>query len=149
MPHCPICQAALDRLRQREGLCYQCSRCGGRALTIPQLRRVTGDRLGVKLLRQLDQSRLRSDHACPFCREPMVRVALADPPLEAEGCRPCNAVWLDQPTFETLPEGTVSTTNALALLATDIYAEMKLKEQKERAEAERQAARKKKRCFGH
>lgn len=144
MPACPICNQSLDIQRQREGLFYSCAKCRGRALTIPQIRRVAGDRLGAKLVRLLGLSRLQSKHACPFCGERMVGVSLAEPPLAVEGCRPCNAVWFDAPTYDTLPEGVGESTNALSLLATEIFAENKLKELKER-EARDEAERKKKR----
>jgi Zn-finger nucleic acid-binding protein len=144
MPVCPICNQALDLQRQREGLFYSCSKCGGRALTIPQVRRVAGDKMGARLLRALGNARLRTEHACPHCRTMMVRVSLANPSLEVDGCRPCTAIWFDAPTYELLPEGTAETTNALPLLSTEIFAERKLKEQKER-EAREEAERKKKR----
>lgn len=142
MPVCPICDRALDIQRQREGLFYSCAKCGGRALTIPQIRRVAGDRLGAKLVRLLSLSRLQSKHTCPFCGKRMVCVSLTEPPLAVEGCRPCNAIWFDAPTYETLPEGVGESTNALSLLATEIFAENKLKELKER-EAREEAERKK------
>jgi Zn-finger nucleic acid-binding protein len=100
--------------------------------------------MGARLLRALGNARLRSEHACPFCGAKMVRVNLTSPALEVDGCRPCNAIWFDAPTYELLPEGTAETTNALPLLATEIFGELKLKEQKEREERE-EAERKKKR----
>jgi Zn-finger nucleic acid-binding protein len=144
MPVCPICNQALDLQRQREGVFYSCAKCGGRALTIPQIRRVAGDKMGARLLRALGTGRLRSEHTCPFCRAKMVHVTVTNPSLEVDGCRPCNAIWFDAPTYELLPEGTAETTNALPLLATEIFGEIKLKEQKEREERE-EAERKKKR----
>ncbi len=136
MPVCPICAGALDTVRQREGLYYLCALCRGRALTIPQVRRVTGDRFATKLLRLIKLSRLESKHGCPFCLKPMLIVSLSDPPLEVEGCVSCNVVWLDAPTYETLPEGLPESSSAMALLATEIFAERRLREQKEREERE-------------
>ena len=144
MPTCPICEQPLEIQRQREGVFYSCAKCGGRALTIPQIRRVAGDKMGTRLLRALGLARLRSEHACPFCRAKMVRVSLTNPSLEVDGCRPCNAVWFDAPSYELLPEGTAETTNALPLLATEVFGENKLKELKEQ-EAREEAERKKKR----
>jgi Zn-finger nucleic acid-binding protein len=144
MPACPVCAGALDTVRQREGLYYLCAHCGGRALTIPQVRRVTGDRFAARLLRLIQLSRLESKHACPFCQKPMSIVNLPDPPIEVEGCGSCNAVWVDAPSYETLPEGLPESANAMSLLATEIFAERRLKEQKEREERE-EAERKKSR----
>lgn len=144
MPVCPVCAGALDTVRQREGLYYLCARCDGRALTIPQVRRVTGDRFAARLLRLIQLSNLKGKHACPFCQKPMLTVNLPDPPIEVEGCDYCNAVWLDAPTCESLPAGLPESANAMSLLATEIFAERRLKEQKEREERE-EAERKKSR----
>jgi Zn-finger nucleic acid-binding protein len=138
MPVCPICIKPLETVRQREGLFYFCPVCNGRALTIPQVRRVLGDRLAAKLLRLIKLSRRESGHACPFCAEGMLVVSAPEPPVELDACRSCSVVWFDAPTYEALPEGTVETTALLALQATEIVAEIRLKELKER-EQEREA----------
>jgi Zn-finger nucleic acid-binding protein len=144
MPVCPICDKVLEMHRQREGLFYSCVTCGGRALTIPQLRRVAGDRMGAKFVRLLELNRAKNSRLCPFCRQPMSSVTLAEPALTAEGCRPCSVLWFDAPSYELLPHGVGESTNAMALLSAEIFAELKLKEQKER-EAKEEEARKKKR----
>ena len=51
---------------------------------------------------------------------------------------------MDAPTFENLSGGTIETTNSLGLQATEIYAEIKLKELKDRQKAEEEAAKKRK-----
>lgn len=147
MPACPICAKPLDTIRQREGVFYHCSSCDGRALTIPQLRRVAGDRFATKLLRLIKFARRPSEHACPFCSRHMVVFNVAEPLMVLDGCLPCNAVWFDAPTYETMPAGSAETTNSLPSLATEIFAEMRLKELKDREAreaAERKKARKKK-----
>lgn len=144
MPACPICAKPLNTIRQREGVFYHCSRCDGRALTIPQLRRVAGDRFAAKLLRLLELTRRRSKYACPFCQQRMKVVNGSEPLMELDGCLPCNALWFDAPTYETMPEGSAETTNSLPALATEIFAERRLKELKER-EAREEAEQKKQR----
>ena len=74
----------------------------------------------------------------------MTVVTAPEPPVEFEGCLGCNAVWMDAPTFANLTGGTVETTNSLAAQATEIYAEIKLKELKDRQKAEEEEARKRK-----
>ena len=69
---------------------------------------------------------------------------MTGPPMEFEGCLPCNVVWMDAPTFESLSGGTIETTSSLATQATEIYAEIKLKELKDRQKAEEEAAKKRK-----
>ena len=144
MPRCPICTQPLLTTRHREGLFYLCPRCVGRAVTIPHVRRIAGDRFAARLLRLLQHGGRRSELGCPFCDQIMRVVTTKEPPLQLEGCLVCNAVWMDSPTFENLTGGTVETTNSLSWQATEIYAEMKLKELKDRQRAEEEAARKKK-----
>ena len=115
-------------------------------MTIPQLRRVGGDLFAAKVLRLLRLARRKSKSPCPFCSQRMMVVNVSEPLLELEGCLPCNAVWFDAPTYETMPEGSAESTNSLPSLATELFAEMRLKELKEREareEAERKKARKK------
>lgn len=147
MPSCPFCAIPLATVRQREGVFYHCSSCGGRAVTIPQLRRVGGDRFATKILRLIQLARRPSKRPCPFCSGRMVVGNLAEPLMELDGCRPCNAVWFDAPTYETMPEGSAESTNSMPALSTEIFAEMRLKELKDREareEAERKKTRKKK-----
>jgi len=96
------------------------------------------------MLRLLKPSQRRSERTCPFCNKAMVVATLTEPPVEFEGCLPCNAVWIDAPTFEGLSGGTIETTSSLAGQATEIYAEIKLKELTDRQKMEEQAAKKRK-----
>ena len=147
MPSCPFCAKPLETIRQHEGVFYFCSSCGGRALTIPQLRRVAGDRFATRILRLIQLARRPSARPCPFCARRMVVCNLPEPLMELDGCRPCNVAWFDAPTYETVPEGSTESTNSLPALSTEIFAEIRLKEFKDRVareEAEWKKARKKK-----
>lgn len=144
MPTCPICSQPLETVRQREGVFYFCRGCHGHALTIPQLRRVAGDRFAARLLRLIKLACRASERPCPFCHQAMKACTVIEPPLEFDGCLSCNAAWFDEPTYETIPEGAAVTTSSLPLLATELFAEMRLKEMKEREEAEQKKKRKKK-----
>ena len=75
----------------------------------------------------------------------MVVARTTDPPLALEGCPACNAVWIDAPTFESLTGGVIETTSSLPMQATEIYAEIKLKEFNDRQKAEEEKKRKRKR----
>ena len=143
MPSCPICQKPLETARQREGIFYPCSSCNGRAATISQIRHVLGEQVATKLLRLMKLSRRRSERACPFCHNPMLVVQTPEPPLELDACRSCNAVWFDAPTYESLPQLTSENTSSITMQATELIALERLKELKERLEAERRQARKK------
>ena len=148
MPVCPICAKPLETVRQREGLFYHCAGCNGRALTVPQIRRVIGDRLAARLLRLMKLSRRQGERACPFCAQPMLVIQIQEPPLELDACLPCSVVWFDAPTYEAFPEGAAETTSSLALQATEIVAMNRLRELKEREqereEEERNNKKKKK-----
>jgi len=78
----------------------------------------------------------------------MLVVQTPEPPLELDACGSCSVVWFDAPTYEALPEGSVETTASLALQATEIVAEIRLKElkeqEKEREEEERDKKKKRK-----
>ena len=144
MPVCPICAKPLETTRQREGVFYPCRVCDGRALTISQTRHVLGDRVAAKLLRLLQLSRRQGERRCPFCGEIMLVLNTPEPPLELDGCRACNVVWFDGPTYAALPQLTFVTTNSIVLQSTEIVAMNRLKELKEREEEERKRAKKKK-----
>ena len=113
-------------------------------MTIPHVRQMAGDRFATRVLRLLKLAARRSKRLCPFCNNPMTVAVTTEPPLELEGCLRCNAVWVDAPTFDRFTGGTVETTNSLALHATEIYAEIKLKELKDREKEEEEKARKRK-----
>jgi Zn-finger nucleic acid-binding protein len=113
-------------------------------MTVPHVRRVAGDRFAARTLRLLKLAVRRSARACPFCGKAMTMVVMTEPPAEFEGCLVCNSIWMDAPTFENLTGGIVETTNSLAWQATEIYAEIKLKELKDRQKAEEEEKRKKK-----
>ena len=112
-------------------------------MTLPQIRHMLGDRVAAKLLRLLKLAHGHRNRPCPFCSLPMTALIMQEPPLELDACRACSVVWFDVPTYESLPQLAAETTNTLAMQATEIIALNKLKELKEREEAERKAARKK------
>src|SRR5712691_11328685 len=145
MPTCPICAKPLETARQREGIFYPCRVCDGRALTLSQIRQVLGDRLATKLLRLMKLNPRQGERNCPFCDKPMSVISAQEPLLELDACRSCNAVWLDAPTYEALPQLTIETTILIAKQATEIIAMDRLRELKKREDEERKQARKKKR----
>lgn len=145
MPKCPICKTSLETVRQREGLYYPCRSCHGRAVTVPQIRHVLGERVAMKLLRLMRLNPRLSAHGCPFCDKPMLVVNSEEPQMEVEVCKSCNAAWFDEPTYECLPELASDTTNSMQMQMTEVLALDHLEELKKRMEEERKAAQKKKR----
>ena len=144
MPTCPICATPLRTARQREGLFYPCDGCAGRAVTLSHVRHVLGDIVATKLLRLIKLSRRVGERPCPFCGVAMLVVNAEQPPLELDACRNCNAVWFDQPTYDSLPQLTLETLNSRTSQATEIIALERLEELKKKMEEERKAPRKKK-----
>jgi len=114
-------------------------------MTVSQIRHVLGDRIATKLLRLIKLSRLSSEHRCPFCGKPMLTIITQEPLLQLESCRDCAAIWFDLPTYESLPQLTVETTNSIPMQANEIIALNRLKELKEREEEEREREKEKKR----
>ena len=143
MPLCPSCAKPLETVRQRDGVFYHCPDCLGRAVSIPQVRRVKGDHFAVRILRLMRLSRAVGERSCPFCNRRFLLISLQDPLLEIESCISCNIVWLGSDHYAAIPEWAVENNNMIPLLAVEINAERRLKELKEREEAERQRARKK------
>ena len=132
MPSCPVCLSALRTVRQREGLYFVCDRCGGRAVTIPQIRRVAGDRFATSLLRQINANPHVGDRTCPFCLQPMRRFHSPAPPLELDACKLCGAVWFDPQEFEAVPEGAVESVDELRLRGAEALAIHKVQMLKDR-----------------
>ncbi|MCX6894675.1 MAG: hypothetical protein NTZ16_04080 [Verrucomicrobia bacterium] len=111
-------------------------------MTIPQVRRMMGDLVAVRILRLINLTRLTSNRPCPFCNKPMVLISIHEPKLALESCRACAVVWFDAPTYGLLPELATVSTNSLPMQATEIIALNRLRELKER-EKEAQSKRKK------
>ena len=143
MPTCPVCGSPLETRRQREGLAYPCNVCLGRAMTLSQVRQVFGESLATKLLRLIKLGRHGGTRRCPFCAQLMLRIQTEQPPLVLEACRSCSVIWLDDPTYESLPQLTCETLNSRAMQATEIIALQRLQDLKKRMEQERREVRKK------
>src|SRR5207302_5745662 len=106
--------------------------CNGRAVTVSQIRHVLGDLIAMKLLRLMKLSRIASQRHCPFCNKAMSLLHTHSPPLNLDACRGCNAVWFDEPTYQSLPQLTFENTNSVQMQATEIIALERLRELKER-----------------
>ena len=122
---------------------YQCSGCEGRALSIPQIRRIAGDPFAVKLMRLVKLSRHAGERLCPFCHRRMMVIQIQEPRAALDGCEPCKMIWFDAPTYETVPEGAVETMNTLPALLTEQLAMERLKEFNARQEAAKKKSKKK------
>ena len=110
-------RVALDTVRAREGIHYHCPGCHSYAATIPQIRRLGGDKFATSLIRQINTNMTPSERSCPFCGGRMRSFTSQSPAIELDGCRRCCAVWYDVGEFELMPEGAVSGTNEATMSA--------------------------------
>ncbi len=136
MPLCPTCSTPLRTIRQREGIYFLCDQCSGRAVTVPQIRRVAGDLFATKLLRKINTEKQIGERRCPFCSRNMSRFTLDDPVLVLDGCRPCNLVWFDPNEFEVLPEQGPANPHELPQRAREAIALYQVQQMAGRARAE-------------
>ena len=129
MANCPTCKIALQTVRQREGLYYYCGQCNGRAVTVPQIRRMTGDRFASGLVRKVNTATQVSWKSCPFCESPMKSFDVSDPPVTLDSCKPCVTVWFEAGKFEVLPEGVLESPDSVLLTAAEAEAKHKMQQQ--------------------
>jgi len=128
MANCPKCEIALDTIRQRDGVYYDCHECHGRAATIPQIRKLTGDKFASGLVRKMNHATELSLRACPFCLDTMKLVQLYEPEVTLHSCKRCTAIWFDPGSFELLPEGIIDNPDNLLLSAAEAEAKWKMQE---------------------
>jgi membrane associated rhomboid family serine protease len=122
----------LQTVRQREGIYYQCPQCEGRAVTLQQIRRTTGDRYVSGLVRQVNTAQNLSTRPCPFCQASMKTFVLPNPPIMLESCRTCGMIWFDAGKFEKLPEGVVETTDDILIRGIEAEAKWKIEQERQR-----------------
>jgi membrane associated rhomboid family serine protease len=130
MANCPKCKTFLQTIRQREGIYFYCYDCHGRAVTLSQIRRMTGDRFTSGLVRKINTTTEASPRTCPFCFGSMKALQLAQPEMTLDSCRPCGAIWFDAGKFEELPDGVVESPDEVLLRG--IEAEGKWKNEERR-----------------
>jgi Zn-finger nucleic acid-binding protein len=144
MPVCPACSKELETVAQRQGVYYRCPSCNGRALSIPQIRRVAGDHFAVKILRLLKSRNEQSTGPCPFCGQKLLSLKVQEPPMELAGCRPCNIVWFDAQSYQLVPEWTVANNTGISMQDIETESVRRLKELKEREKAAAEEEKKRK-----
>jgi len=129
---CPNCSTPLNTIRHREGLFFLCPACEGRAVTIPQIRRVAGDRFATNLLRQINGNSHFGDRPCPFCCRRKRRFNSQQPDLELDACKLCGAVWFDPQEFEAVPERAIESLDEVRLRGAEAIAMYRLEQMKEK-----------------
>lgn len=99
-----------------------CDTCTGRAVTVAQLRRVTGDRFATGLLHNMWSGKWIAGRVCPFCEGTMRRVYPKNPPAQLDACRKCTVVWFDGNQFDATPEGALENPDQMRVRAEDYLA---------------------------
>jgi membrane associated rhomboid family serine protease len=102
---CPRCRTPLAVGRSTNGIVWVCAGCGGRAVTMPVLRR-TVDRLALeRLWNAAANGHAAAGCACPSCARPAREVGLefGGERLDFDVCARCQLVWFDPSEMEALP----------------------------------------------
>jgi membrane associated rhomboid family serine protease len=130
----------LITVRQREGIYFACDQCGGRAVTVPQVRRTIGEKLTQELLRKIRNATGACERGCPYCHKFMLQFYWDDPPLQLEACKPCNLIWFDHQEFESLPEHAIESVYEAQMRAAEALGTHRVQEMKKRDAAGEQDA---------
>ena len=115
---------------------FLCSKCSGRAITVPQIRRVAGDEFATQLLRKINTCTQIGERCCPFCNRRMRSFQIDDPGIELDACHACNLVWFDPQEFESIPEPVAETPHELPLRSREALAIYQAQQIGERAREE-------------
>lgn len=100
-------------------------------MTIPQIRRFTGDRFIAGLLRQIRNTTSFGHRNCPFCTRPMRQFFLAEPPIQVDACKECNSVWFEANKFEVLPENALESVNEMQMRAAEAIGMHRIEQMRE------------------
>jgi membrane associated rhomboid family serine protease/Zn-finger nucleic acid-binding protein len=102
---CPHCRQGLLRTSMGSGVGWGCPACGGRAVTMPVLRRMLARATVNELWRPVGDDRAEPPVPCPSCEHGMQRATASDGvrPHQLELCRLCHLVWFDGRELEALP----------------------------------------------
>src|SRR5213594_3039454 len=100
---CPRCNVPLEEVRTSHGVFWACENCAGRALTVELLRRTfTPESINPLWLHAISGEG-KSGRLCPWCRNPMLEVALSgSAQVAVDVCQHCHFVWFDAHEMDTL-----------------------------------------------
>jgi Zn-finger nucleic acid-binding protein len=100
---CPRCNAPLKEVHTSHGVFWACENCGGRALTVELLRRTFAQESINPLWLHAISGEGRSGRLCPWCRKPMLEVALSgSAQIDVDVCQHCHFIWFDAHEMDTL-----------------------------------------------
>ncbi len=106
MVNCPACGSELTRHRNATGIYYACGQCGGRMVSIAQLRRQhTARQVLIDIWQEALADGKHQGRNCPHCGR---RMALIELPLTLNGvkldvCTLCAQIWFDPHEYEYVP----------------------------------------------
>ena len=100
---CPGCRSHLVRTQHEIGVYWACPKCGGRALSMPFLRRLVAQDFARALWRQAAERAVGGDRLCLVCEQEMVEVEI-DAGGSLDVCRRCHFVWFGPGEYERAPE---------------------------------------------
>ncbi len=106
---CPDCRTRLVRTKNENAVFWVCATCGGKAVTVPVLRKTVireyVNRLWASALGRDGSQTAPSARRCPACDQQMtaVRVPATPAATTVDVCRSCAFIWFDPREFENAP----------------------------------------------
>jgi len=102
---CPNCRNRLSRTQNKIGFYWVCPNCGGRAVSVPLLRRVLARDYVNSLWAAARDGEGTPGRRCPACDRRMLEVAVltAGESIKLDVCKSCEFVWFDPSEFESAP----------------------------------------------
>lgn len=133
MLECPRCSVPLGRAVGESRVLYACPKCGGRAGTLPVLRRVLDEEVVNRIWQGAKYAPRASGLPCPQCRRAMqpVSVPVAAAAVPVDVCARCQIAWFDATELEALPHRELVATTAEPLRRTARLERKRLDEDEE------------------
>jgi membrane associated rhomboid family serine protease len=138
MQACPRCETPLGRVRGPQGVYWSCAGCGGRAVTLPLLRRLLVRPYINQIWQYAKDEKGVRRRPCPLCRQLMIDVPVVYGAAAhwIDVCTGCQLVWFDPREYEEAPAMAAPAGEVLSPRAREALAKMEVKRVGEREAGE-------------
>lgn len=102
---CPSCDLKLESLQLKRGSCWSCSNCGGKAINLTLLKKLSEPKKVQAFWMGAYKSGKTAQRNCPSCKRPM-KEHHAGPDLgsiEIDICTTCQFLWFDAQELDHVP----------------------------------------------